>query len=76
MLSSTVVSAGIQEEEGSDLNNGYLTRVLCVDGVKVLQTIAFSHGSDPAVSNIQLMEEKDGKLLPMQCALEVQQPEQ
>lgn len=44
-------------------------KVLCVDGLKVFQTVAFGYGdgSGAAVSNIQLYEEKDGKVVPVRC---------
>jgi hypothetical protein len=53
---------------GSDLQNVH-DRVLCVDGFKVFQTIVFGfiEGGGAAVSNIQLMEEKDGRLVPVRC---------
>ena len=40
-----------------------IDRVICVDGLKVFQTIAFGYGSGSGadVSNIQRNEEKDGK---------------
>lgn len=43
--------------------------MLCVDVLKVFQTIAFGYGEStvPAVSNIQLMEEKNGKVVPVRC---------
>ena len=44
-------------------------RVLCVDGLKVFQTIAFGYGdgTGAAVSNVQLYEEKNGKVVPVRC---------
>jgi hypothetical protein len=44
-------------------------RLLCIGGVEVLQTIAFGYadGSGVAVSNLQLMEEKNGKVVPVRC---------
>ena len=46
-------------------------RVLCVDGLKVFQTTAFSYGekkgTGAAVSSIQLYEEKSGKVVPVRC---------
>ena len=58
-----------RERGGSDLQNVH-DRVLCVDGFKVFQTIVFGFVKDggAAVSNIQLMEEKDGMLLPVRCS--------
>ena len=71
--SVALVFAGIKETQrargGSDLQNVH-DRVLCVDGFKVFQTIVFGFVKDggAAVSNIQLMEEKDGMLVPVQCS--------
>jgi hypothetical protein len=58
-----------RERGGSDLQNVH-DRVLCVDGFKVFQTIVFGFVKDggAAVSNIQLMEEKDGMLVPVRCS--------
>ena len=58
-----------KERGGSDLQNVH-DRVLCVDGFKVFQTIVFGFVKDggAAVSNIQLMEEKNGMLAPVRCA--------
>ena len=58
-----------RERGGPDLKNVH-DRVLCVDGFKVFQTIVFGFAKDggAAVSNIQLMEEKDGKLVPVRCS--------
>jgi hypothetical protein len=44
-------------------------RLLCVDGLKVFQTIAFGYGdgTGAAVSNIQLFEEENGKVVPVRC---------
>ena len=57
-----------RERGGPDLKNVY-DRVLCVDGFKVFQTIVFAFAEDggSAVSNIQLMEAKDGNLVPVRC---------
>ena len=71
--SVALVFAGIKETQrtrgGSDLQNVH-DRVLCVDGFKVFQTIVFGFVKDggAAVSNIQLMEEKDGMLVPVRCS--------
>jgi hypothetical protein len=71
--SFALVSAEIRETQrnrgGSDLQNVH-DRVLCVDGYKVFQTIVFGFVKDggAAVSNIQLMEEKDGMLVPVRCS--------
>lgn len=58
-----------RERGGRDLQNVH-DRVLCVDGFKVFQTIVFGFVKDggAAVSNIQLMEEKDGMLVPVRCS--------
>ncbi len=47
-------------------------KVLCVDGLKVFQTVVFGYGdgSGAAVSNMQLYEEKDGKVVPVNCSAE------
>ena len=54
---------------GSGLQNVH-DRVLCVDGFKVFQTIVFGFVKDggAAVSNIQLMEEVTGNLVPVRCS--------
>ena len=71
--SVALVFAGINETQrergGSDLQNVH-DRILCVDGFKVFQTIVFGFSKEggAAVSNIQLMEMKDGKLVPVRCS--------
>ena len=57
-----------RERGGADLQN-VNDRVLCVDGFKVFQTIVFAFDSKggSAVSNIQLMEEQNGVLVPVRC---------
>ena len=71
--SVALVFADIREIQrargGSDLQNVH-DRVLCVDGFKVFQTIVFGFVKDggAAVSNIQLMEEKGGMLVPVRCS--------
>ena len=57
-----------RERGGADLQN-VNDRVLCVDGFKVFQTIVFAFDSKggSAVSNIQLMEERNGVLVPVRC---------
>jgi hypothetical protein len=70
--SLALVFAEIRETQrkrgGPDLQNVH-DRVLCVDGFKVFQTIVFGFVKDggAAVSNIQLMEEKKGNLVPVRC---------
>ena len=46
-----------------------IDRVLCVGGLKVMQTVVFGvgNGSGAAVSNLQLFEERDGKVVPVTC---------
>ena len=53
-------------------DRGRFDRVLCVDGLKVFQTLSYGYGngSGAAVSNIQLYEEKDGKVVPVRCSPE------
>lgn len=74
LLSVTSASAKIREQDrNSDISRhvkGHSTdRVLCIDGMKVFQTIAFGAGNGygAAVSNIQLYEEKNGKVVPATC---------
>jgi len=68
-----LVSAEIRETQrergGPDLQNVH-DRVICVDGFKVFQTIVFGFAKDggAAVSNIQLMEERNGNLVPVRCS--------
>ncbi len=58
-----------RERGGADLQN-VNDRVLCVDGFKVFQTIvfAFDERGGSAVANIQLMEERNGALVPVRCS--------
>ena len=71
--SACAVSAKIHEIEaargGAGLQNVH-NKVLCVDGFKVFQTIVFGFKGDggTGISNIQLMEEKDGNLVPVRCS--------
>lgn len=53
-----------------DSEGGRVDHVLCVDGLKVFQTVAYGYGtgSGAAVSTIQMYEEKDGKLVPARCS--------
>ena len=68
---SLVFSSEIRElaVEGADDNRYGFDRVICVDGLKIFQTIAFGYGdgTGAAVSNIQLYEEKNGKVVPVRC---------
>ena len=54
---------------GAGLQNVH-NSVVCVDGFKVFQTIVFGFTGEggTAVSNIQLMEEKNGALVPVSCS--------
>ena len=58
-----------RERGGADLQN-VNDRAICVDGFKVFQTIvfAFDERGGSAVSDTQLMEEKNGILVPVRCA--------
>jgi len=44
-------------------------RLLCIEGLKVLQTtvFSFSDGTGAAVSTIQLYEERNGRVVPASC---------
>ena len=74
LLAVTTTSAKIREQDrNSDISRhvkGHSTdRILCVDGMKIFQTIAFGAGNGygAAISNIQLYEEKNGKVVPATC---------
>ena len=74
LMAVTSASAKIREQDrNSDISRhvkGHSTdRILCIDGMKVFQTIAFGAGNGygAAVSNIQLYEEKNGKVVPATC---------
>lgn len=74
LLTATTASAKIREQDrNSDISRhvkGHSTdRVLCVDGMKIFQTVAFGAGNGygAAISNIQLYEEKNGKVVPATC---------
>jgi len=77
VLNPSFSSAEIKELEVSANHRVVKSRVqekkvdfiLCVDGFKVFQTVAMGTGGDGAgVSNVQLMEERDGKLVPVRCS--------
>ena len=53
-------------------DRGRFDRVMCVDGLKVFQSLAYGYGngSGAAVSNIQLYEDKNGKVVPVRCSAE------
>jgi hypothetical protein len=55
--------------DGDVLGASWVNRVLCVDGLKVFQTIANGRGqgTGAAVSNIQLYEEQNGTVVPAKC---------
>lgn len=57
---------------GADEHRYGSDRIICVDGLKIFQTIAFGYGdgTGAAVSNIQLYEEKNGKVVPVRCETE------
>lgn len=61
---------------GADEHRYGSDRIICVDGLKIFQTIAFGYGNGTgaAVSNIQLYEEKNGKVVPVRC--DMAQPEE
>ena len=74
LLAVTTTSAKIREQDrNSDISRhvkGHSTdRILCVDGMKIFQTVAFGAGNGygAAISNIQLYEEKNGKVVPATC---------
>ena len=74
LLTATTASAKIREHDrNSDISRhvkGHSTdRILCVDGMKIFQTVAFGAGNGygAAISNIQLYEEKNGKVVPATC---------
>ena len=52
-------------ELGRDLKGEI--KVLCVDGLKVLQSFGYGTGPGPGVSIIQLYEEKNGNVVPVRC---------
>ena len=56
-------------QDGDLLGTSWVNRVLCVDGLKVFQTIANGRGQGTgvAVSNTQLYEERNGKVVPAKC---------
>ena len=47
-----------------------IDRLLCIDGLKVFQTVVFGvgEGSGASVSNMQLYVEEDGKIVPETCS--------
>ena len=52
-------------------------RVICVDGFKVFQTVAYgfcNDGGGAAVSNIQLYEDKEGRVVPARCVPSIVDP--
>ena len=58
-----------QNRVRSDVPEDSQDRILCVDGLQVFQTIAFGagKGNGVAISNLQLYEEKNGKVVPATC---------
>ena len=77
MLSTNVFADGeiyeIQRKENAAGGEGgageRIDRLLCIDGLKVFQTVVFGvgDGSGASVSNIQLYTTKDGKAVPETC---------
>ena len=72
---SSVCGASILEAERAKMPTGAqrlttLDRVICVDGLKLFQTIgpAWGEGAAPVVSTIQLYEERGGKVVPAKCS--------
>jgi hypothetical protein len=69
------VSQGVCSEikeitrDGDLSGTSWENRVLCVDGLKVFQTIANGRGQGTGVgvSNTQLYEERNGKVVPAKC---------
>jgi hypothetical protein len=69
------VSPGVCSEikevtrDGDVVGASWVNRVLCVDGLKVFQTIANGRGQGTgvAVSNTQLYEERNGEVVPAKC---------
>ena len=77
VFSTNVYASEIQELTAAYSNQTAATRytidrVICVDGLKIFQSIAFGYGSGSGadVSNIQLYEDKNGKAVPAQCKVE------
>lgn len=85
IMSSSAALAGISTKEkagkrepfkqggktGADMiQEGWLgDRVICVDGLKLFQTVgpAWGDRANPSVSTIQLYEERDGEVVPAKC---------
>jgi len=73
-IPAVAISSDIKElaNAGADEHRYGSDRIICVDGLKIFQTIAFGYGdgTGAAVSNIQLYEEKNGKVVPVRCSSE------
>lgn len=74
IFAQPVFSSEIKELTASYVNHTAairqsIDRVICVDGLKVFQTIVFGYGqgSSASISNIQLYESKDGTTVPVKC---------
>ena len=74
VLASEIVPLTITWEVGKDDEpmRRMADKILCVDGLKVFQTVAFGYGDGggAAISNTQLYEEKNGKVVPVRCDTE------
>lgn len=74
VLASEIVPLTIKWEVGKDDEpmRRMADKILCVDGLKVFQTVAFGYGDGggAAISNTQLYEEKNGKVVPVRCDTE------
>lgn len=74
VLASEIVPLTITWEVGKDDEpmRRMADKILCVDGLKIFQTVAFGYGDGggAAISNTQLYEEKNGKVVPVRCDTE------
>ncbi|MBU0483850.1 MAG: hypothetical protein KKB30_04985 [Proteobacteria bacterium] len=80
VFSAGLSSAAVTESSRADVMLGSgparplakigFDRVICVDGLKLFQTIGpgWGDGAAPAVSTIQLYEERGGKVVPVKCS--------
>jgi hypothetical protein len=59
-----------QNSDSKTLGEYGVDRIICVDGLKLFQTIgpAWGDGAAPMVSTVQLYEERGGKVVPAKCA--------
>ena len=66
-------SSDLKHTVYSTLGDEIHDRVICVDGFKIFQTDAYEFGEKiggVSASNIQLYEERDGKVVPVLCKQE------